>query len=28
LNHRLEVISGIRDVECRELIQGFFQARR
>lgn len=28
LNHRLEVISGIREVECRELIQGFFQARR
>ncbi|HSO71322.1 MAG TPA: tRNA adenosine(34) deaminase TadA [Thermodesulfobacteriota bacterium] len=28
LNHRLEVISGIREAECRELIQGFFQARR
>jgi tRNA(adenine34) deaminase len=28
LNHRLEVISGIREVECRELIRGFFQARR
>jgi len=28
LNHHLEVISGIREVECRELIQGFFQARR
>jgi tRNA(adenine34) deaminase len=28
LNHRLEVISGIREAECRELIQDFFKARR
>jgi tRNA(adenine34) deaminase len=28
LNHRLEVIPGIREAECRGLIQGFFQARR
>jgi tRNA(adenine34) deaminase len=28
LNHRLEVTSGIREAECRELMQQFFQARR
>jgi tRNA(adenine34) deaminase len=28
LNHRLEVIPGIREIECRELIQGFFKTRR
>ncbi len=28
LNHRLEVIPGIREAECRELIQGFFKTRR
>jgi tRNA(adenine34) deaminase len=28
LNHRLEVIPGIREAECRGLIQEFFQARR
>jgi tRNA(adenine34) deaminase len=28
LNHRLEVIPGIRETECRELIQDFFKARR
>ncbi len=28
LNHRLEVIAGIREAECRELIQEFFKARR
>ena len=28
LNHRLEVIPGIREAECRGLIQDFFQARR
>jgi tRNA(adenine34) deaminase len=28
LNHRLEVIPGIREAECRELIQVFFKARR
>ena len=28
LNHRLEVIPGIREAECRGLIQDFFKARR
>ena len=28
LNHRLEIIGGIRGAECRELLQEFFQARR
>ena len=28
LNHRLEVIGGVREAECRELLQEFFQARR
>jgi tRNA(adenine34) deaminase len=28
LNHRLEVIPGIREAECRGLIQEFFRARR
>jgi tRNA(adenine34) deaminase len=27
-NHRFEVVSGIREDECRELIQAFFRARR
>ena len=27
-NHRFEVISGIREAECRELMQEFFKARR
>jgi tRNA(adenine34) deaminase len=27
-NHRFEVISGIRDQECRELMQQFFRERR
>ena len=27
-NHRFEVISGIREAECRGLIQEFFKARR
>ena len=27
-NHRLEVSSGVREVECRELVQEFFKARR
>ena len=27
-NHRFEVVSGVRDVECRELIQTFFRERR
>jgi tRNA(adenine34) deaminase len=28
LNHRLEVVGGIREAECRELMQGFFRERR
>jgi tRNA(adenine34) deaminase len=28
LNHRLEVTGGIREAECRELMQQFFQSRR
>lgn len=28
LNHRLEVVSGIRQEECRALMQDFFRARR
>jgi tRNA(adenine34) deaminase len=28
LNHRLEVSGGVREAECRELLQEFFQARR
>jgi tRNA(adenine34) deaminase len=28
LNHKIEVISGIRDKECRRLIQDFFKERR
>ena len=28
LNHRLEVTGGIREVECRALVQEFFKARR
>ena len=27
-NHRVEVVSGIREPECRELMQAFFLARR
>src|SRR3954463_6585476 len=27
-NHRFEVVSGIRESECRALMQAFFQARR
>lgn len=27
-NHRLEVTGGVRDTECRELMQEFFRARR
>ena len=27
-NHRVEVVSGIREAECRELMQAFFQERR
>jgi tRNA(adenine34) deaminase len=28
LNHRIELISGIREPECRELLQAFFRSRR
>lgn len=28
LNHRIEVISGIREKECREMLQAFFRTRR
>jgi tRNA(adenine34) deaminase len=28
LNHRPEVVSGIRETECRALMQAFFRARR
>ena len=28
LNHRLEVTGGVREAECRDLLQRFFQARR
>jgi tRNA(adenine34) deaminase len=28
LNHRIEVVSGIRDDECRAMMQEFFRARR
>jgi tRNA(adenine34) deaminase len=28
LNHRFEVIAGVRETECRDLIQRFFEARR
>jgi tRNA(adenine34) deaminase len=27
-NHRFEVASGIRETECRELMQEFFKRRR
>ncbi|MEW6659295.1 MAG: tRNA adenosine(34) deaminase TadA [Thermodesulfobacteriota bacterium] len=28
LNHRLEVTGGVREEECRELLQEFFKAKR
>lgn len=28
LNHRIEVTGGVREAECRELLQQFFRARR
>ena len=28
LNHRFTFMAGVREEECRELIQGFFRARR
>jgi tRNA(adenine34) deaminase len=27
-NHRFEVVGGVREAECRELMQNFFKARR
>ena len=27
-NHRVEIVAGVRDAECRELMQAFFLARR
>ena len=27
-NHRFDVVSGVREVECRDLIQEFFRSRR
>jgi len=28
LNHRFDVVSGVREAECREVIQAFFRERR
>jgi tRNA(adenine34) deaminase len=28
LNHRFEVVAGVREAECRELMQAFFRQRR
>jgi tRNA(adenine34) deaminase len=28
LNHRCEITAGVREHECRELLQDFFRARR
>src|SRR5207247_1424863 len=28
LNHRFEIVSGVRETECRELVQAFFKNRR
>ena len=28
LNHRIEVVAGVLEAECRELMQEFFRARR
>ena len=28
VNHRIEVVGGVLEVECRELVQSFFRARR
>jgi len=27
-NHRFDVVAGVREAECRELLQSFFKARR
>jgi tRNA(adenine34) deaminase len=28
LNHRFEVVAGVREEECREVVQAFFRERR
>lgn len=28
LNHRIEIVDGVLEAECRDLIQGFFRERR
>lgn len=28
LNHRPELLAGVLEAECRDLLQGFFRARR
>ena len=28
LNHRLQVLGGVLEAECREVMQGFFKTRR
>ena len=28
LNHRFDVVAGVREAECRELMQAFFRSRR
>jgi len=28
LNHRVEIINGVREDECRELMQAFFRSKR
>ena len=28
LNHQVRIVSGVREVECRDLMQAFFKARR
>jgi len=28
LNHRVEIVNGVREEECRELMQAFFRAKR
>jgi tRNA(Arg) A34 adenosine deaminase TadA len=27
-NHRFDVIAGVREVECRDLMQAFFREKR
>jgi tRNA(adenine34) deaminase len=27
-NHRFEIVSGVQEAECRELMQAFFRTRR